>query len=533
MQLARKWIDDCKQHHDCGQLLRGDRAPSFRPTRLIDVGRPDRNSKGDLRLTSGTNVVEYVTLSYCWGAHVQTQWRTTIENMDSRYIGFDTRDLPKTLRDAITVTQNLGFSYLWIDALCIVQDSQRDWEEQSMEMGLIYGNSSVTIAAASSAGAENGIFNSRSVSQSQILSPNISISTYTSEGRLSTLFAFQWRDHQGSRESEESPQQLRDGPLVHRGWAYQERLFSPRTLHYTSEQLFWECRECYLAEDSLYTQPYARGTIQGYTVSGRLRNLRHRTPEQVVFETLFQWYTYIIPAYTERLLSRSKDRLPAVSAIAKAIHETTGAEYHAGLWLHTSQYGLGWQVTEPATKPAEYRAPSYSWASLDAKVDWPVPIFGCDTPPIADFLVLSHETSSSSHDLFGTVEAAHLDLYGQLKSAVTVPIASDTADDSNYENGELWEYGEGGRRMTRIEGRYPPKVILDEPKIGCHIEVKCFLLCSEQPEQPGDRYWESWMLLLQPTGTKNTYRRVGVAALADYRRAGWFDDSYRQRVRLV
>lgn len=50
---------------------------------------------------------------------------------------------PQTLRDAITITKSLGFRYLWIDALCILQDSKGDWEKEAAVMGKVYFNAVV------------------------------------------------------------------------------------------------------------------------------------------------------------------------------------------------------------------------------------------------------------------------------------------------------------------------------------------------------------------------------------------------------
>ena len=66
---------------------------------------------------------------------------------------------------------------------------------------------------------------------------------------------------------------------------------------------------------------------------------------QVVFEIISTWYNSIVMAYTKCQLTQPKDRLPAVSALAKFTHEVVGAKYHAGLLLHTIQFGLCWNVT--------------------------------------------------------------------------------------------------------------------------------------------------------------------------------------------
>ena len=531
IQWARQRIEHCTNNHDCGRILNTSPDTTqqlIHPIRLVDVRMIDRSQ---VRLVSIEAASQYATLSYCWGTNPDPPWVTTTSNMVSRHVGFSTHILPQTLRDAITLTRELGYDYLWIDALCILQgDDSIDWEQQTSQMGLIYGNSCITIAPSAPMSAESGIFNVESVDQSHEIPAVIDITTRTADGQESTLHVFEWTGHT-TREEEESPKELREDALSQRGWVYQERLFSPRTLHYTSNQLFWECRKHYLAEDGLYTQPFTEGSAEGYPVAGRLRQLAKRGPGQLTFNTTWKWYTSIVPDYTRRHLSRPADKLPALSAVAKLIHDYTGAKYHAGLWLDAIQFGLCWSVTGPATRPAECRSPSYSWAAVDGVIQWSFPIF--DNPPPADFVVVAQHISSQSRDPFGAVDSGRLQLYGQLKPAVIRAVVGDESDPLNYSNGELWETNDAVDRMWRLGGMYPPKVILDEPEIGSYIEVQCFLLCSTQPELPGDRYWESYMLLLRPADKTKNFRRVGIAVLSEDNRAHWIGSSSRQQINLV
>jgi hypothetical protein len=46
--------------------------------------------------------------------------------------------MPATFFDATIITRELGYRYLWIDSLCIVQDFLEDWEAESQNMGNIY-----------------------------------------------------------------------------------------------------------------------------------------------------------------------------------------------------------------------------------------------------------------------------------------------------------------------------------------------------------------------------------------------------------
>ena len=170
MCTARKWIDLCMKEHDCSQSLPASDNASVRklcPKRLICVKLSDPDNENNIRLVSCTEPCDYVTLSYCWGAHSSPLWRTTAGNLAPRHAGFRLEALPTTLQEAVITTRRLGYEYIWIDALCIIQDSVEDWERESAEMGSIYQNSSVTIAATSSADADSQFLNERRITQAE------------------------------------------------------------------------------------------------------------------------------------------------------------------------------------------------------------------------------------------------------------------------------------------------------------------------------------------------------------------------------
>ena len=351
IERAQQWIDNCITNHDCSSIatsLNKDGPATFRPTRLIAL--PNHNSaiEDDVCLVSPLESCRYVTLSYCWGDNLEASWVTAKDNLSLRQSRLGIVDLPRTLRDAIDITRDLGYNYLWVDAICIVQDSLRDWEHESPLLGSIYGNSCVTIAATSSANSSGGCYNLQSIDQAQQSSRVFEIPTVVS-GQRSVLCVCCWFDGQ-TQEDMESPQQIRNGSLSDRGWAFQERLFSPRTLHYTTDQLFWECRRAYIAEDGLYLQPcFSRYSLveHGETTARDLMGVTQASPSGTVFEVICSWYDRVVTPYTRRRLTRPKDKLVAVSAIAKAVHDLTGATYHAGIWLATIQFGLCWRLQGP------------------------------------------------------------------------------------------------------------------------------------------------------------------------------------------
>lgn len=137
----------CDQEHSlCVHL-----SDSPLPTRIIDV----RSNPPFLRDAHGEKA-RYTCLSYCWDK--LQPLTTTVNTLRSRQEGIHWHSLPQTFKDAIKVTRNLRIPYIWIDSLCIVQDSAEDWAVESANMRAVYGNSYLTIAATSSADSHGGLF---------------------------------------------------------------------------------------------------------------------------------------------------------------------------------------------------------------------------------------------------------------------------------------------------------------------------------------------------------------------------------------
>jgi hypothetical protein len=141
------------------------------------------------------------------------------------------RELPPTFRDAVLITRRLDHQYLWIDSLCIVQDSPEDWLAESARMGYIYKHASLTIAAEAAVDSEAGIFESTNKVRSKTSSIEVPYHRKdTSAGQMYIQKLF------------DSPDEAR-GPLSQRAWTLQEDLLSPRTLRFGAQQVWWRCRE--------------------------------------------------------------------------------------------------------------------------------------------------------------------------------------------------------------------------------------------------------------------------------------------------
>ncbi|PVH83463.1 HET-domain-containing protein, partial [Cadophora sp. DSE1049] len=148
---AASWLKHCIENHpDCGAVEEVEL-----PTRLIKLG--DSGGNPQLVITCGMRG-KYATLSHCWGSPGSPRPLTTTgPTLDARMAGVSFNDLPRTFQDAIAVTRGLGLNYLWIDSLCIIQESREDWTKESQEMQNVYANAVFNISADSASDSSMGL----------------------------------------------------------------------------------------------------------------------------------------------------------------------------------------------------------------------------------------------------------------------------------------------------------------------------------------------------------------------------------------
>lgn len=194
-------------------------------------------------------------LSHCWGdAEYPAKTTTLTLNQNKASISWDI--LPKTFQDAITFTSWLKIRYLWIDSLCIVQDSKEDWQEESAKMVDIYRRSFLTIAATGATSDHEGCFSTTSPEkQAQRLSGHsFDGKPYDFYFRAPLKHAT-FGEYYTSIPDEEHYSKRRDFPLIGRAWCYQEIFLSPRVLHFSKDEATWECMEYAACECAGLTSP--------------------------------------------------------------------------------------------------------------------------------------------------------------------------------------------------------------------------------------------------------------------------------------
>lgn len=225
--VVRAWMNNCYKRHKVCAASPGNEPPLL-PNRVIDVTEDGLDPR--LVVSEGQRG-HYAALSHCWGGSqlLQTKAATLAQHQDC--IPMD--QLPKSFKDAITIARKLRIPFIWIDSLCIVQDSEQDWHHESGLMSSIYRDSTLTISATGAVDGSRGCFipevHSAIVQLPQTFSDGGS-NAYVTGNRLGT-YGPPWSD------------KVEGGPLFRRAWALQERCLSRRILHCCTGQWIWECCE--------------------------------------------------------------------------------------------------------------------------------------------------------------------------------------------------------------------------------------------------------------------------------------------------
>ncbi|KAH6974248.1 heterokaryon incompatibility protein-domain-containing protein [Ilyonectria sp. MPI-CAGE-AT-0026] len=427
LKIAKRWLDTCAKTHggSCGNM-----SGESMPTRVLDIA-PDDAPDGEkiyLRVSRDTKPEDgrYVALSHCWGKS-DTHFITTMSNLQHRIDGIDLNEMPQTFRDAVTVVRSLGLRYLWVDSLCIIQQDLEDWQIESAKMSNVYRDAYLVLGAAAGLSDAAGFLGARTFQDTIKLQTNPSTSLYL---QLHPPESRRW-----TFDDRHAPDLLAAEPLTGRAWCLQERYLPKRALQYGSHQMFWECERIRASEDGdAVTQN--GDYLKSLSDTGAAKeSVFHREDRKPYSENTnvkwVDWYQ-MLEDYTSRGITASTDKLPAVSGLASAIAKANGAEgYMAGIWQTGLLEGLVWCRKAPEQmfdKSDEYVAPSWSWASVQGAVQFPIYNWHIPRAPwkarMADFEALaqyvSHTAELKDKDLYGRLERASLRIKAPLVKVVSI-----------------------------------------------------------------------------------------------------------------
>jgi len=399
IDAARLWLAECRTSHErCCEPM-----SDFIPSRILDVGTYRDSIR--LQQTLLGCASPYVTLSHCWGGggEILKMTKQTLKTMKS---GIQISSLPATFAAAVRLTRALGFKYLWIDSLCIIQDSREDWMTESSQMGKIYSHSSLTISAVSG-GAYCPNDEPKMLYYQPVLGKPKALCDSCSSGHTGFEFL----------SDDTATTMLLNSPWFTRAWILQERILSPRVLYFSSTSMAWECNSSFTTFDTVgqIGKALRLQFAQKATLSDPKFHLRDLTI-QLRSKSMTMWRD-IVREYSRRKLTFAQDKLPALAGVASKLAEKTGYTYVAGLWLQDLlPTGLLWFrdfATTPITRP-QYRAPSWSWASIDSHVAWSKSL--PEENVRAKVEIIQCEISLASKiSPFGAISGGYIEIKGSLK----------------------------------------------------------------------------------------------------------------------
>ena len=415
---VKLWLQSCLLGHKECLPPAANYAESYKPrlpTRVIKVGSSNDNIA---LLVAEGQTGDYLVLSHRWGnADVPT---TNTHNLATYQESIPWEALTRTFQDAVNVTRELGYHYLWIDSLCIVQDNAEDWAREAGQMADIYRHATLTLSAAVSTSGDE-----------ELSRPRKNVNLVPLRDSLEVDARQPWAFLSDARPAG-FLQDVAEGSLSTRAWCLQERLLSRRLLHFGCDQLHWECICAKWSESSIENPsdwndqsggeqraPLSSADAFDETLKPPLYLHPEACSSQVYGRPVYgKWYR-LISAYTKRLMTVADDKLPALSGIARIFAEYSDDRYLAGHWLKDAAPGLLWQGPEIGSpfQPVNHsyrlsksRKPSWSWASCNENVEYPL----CEIGRVS-LEVLGGDIELATSDPYGKVTSGYLDVKGMLR----------------------------------------------------------------------------------------------------------------------
>jgi len=344
IDLLATWLESCQSEHpECSDHQKANLVPLTIEIRLIDV------FDSCIRTVPPSESPIYASLSYVWGRTQQMMLQTS--NLDALQVPGGLLDfrskIPPTIWNAFQVARQLGIPYIWVDALCIVQDDTIDKERQIQVMDKIYQHAALTICMAAGDSSDSGI-------------PGVA---GTPKGLPQTGEVCR-----GLRLTAMRPVAglIRDSIWDSRAWTFQERLLSTRCAIFTTAGLVWQCSTTTWREDM---ESSLGRTLWSLDSVG--------SPLRALMGNPLRSYSSCVNIFSSRKLTYLIDKLPAFDGLGAVLGRKLDSTLVFGLPSRYFDWALLWETEGPGDRIPTDRyswrktcLPSWSWCGWDHQVDW-------------------------------------------------------------------------------------------------------------------------------------------------------------------
>lgn len=420
LRLFHDWVNRCKRLHEgeCGRSIWPEPLQqALKAFLVIDVDR--------MCIVNAPENCRYVALSYCWGT--VPMFRHLLSNSAAlQKEGALTNSLtPATISDAIALVKGVGERYIWVDALCIIQDDQSVKQVQLAQMGLIYSLAAFTIVAAAGDNANAGL-------------PGIRAGTRKTDqdtlrvGEKIFLTVIDGADYYGG---------VKESTWITRAWTMQEKILSKKLLIFTDEQVYWKCwNALWLEETALEKVPKINF----------FNKIASAGPADIGFDSLvdgseglFGLYQSLVNTYMERQLSFKADILNAFSGLCQAFTAIGNEAFHWGLPVSRFDAALCWWLRAGGQRNyafcdqgkdglASVPFPSWSWAAWHGSsargwISW-LNLDDSELEEPSEIIFYCQYTDGKLHRIMETPAAATKLARPPLKDAKTKETASRRSD---------------------------------------------------------------------------------------------------------
>jgi hypothetical protein len=362
--------------------------------------------------SDGNPTYEYAALSYCWGeeADANRNLKLTAQSSELFENGIPMESMPAAIRDAIEVCKSLSIRYLWVDSLCIIQNDENDWDEQSPNMCNIYGCSLLTICALASSSCHEGFLGARSFVtmpfKSQIY-PGIN-------GQLQLMHISTEFEQPRFGGDSQIGMDIYISKWTERAWCHQEQLMAPRQLLLGRHRVHFHCSHKSYSENLLNADEGYFGTFWK-----QLEEFNDVISTSTSLAKLYSWWHGSVGSlYNSKLLTYPEDKLPALSGLATEFAALTKDQYIAGLWRNHLQRGLIWnripslrwiEHLESLRAPDPTNLPTWSWLKFNC-------YYASGTDHFPNIWERRWASSCEIKDIY--VELATANTFGRIKMAM-------------------------------------------------------------------------------------------------------------------